>query len=59
MDSPQHCEIVAVKWLLRMQQSVGGETEEMAYVELAKGKILRVIKSEKSVAYGTMTPSNG
>ena len=59
MDSPQHCEIVAVNWLLRMQQSVGGETEEMAYVELVKGKILRVIKSEKSVAYGTMTLSNG
>ena len=59
MDSPQHCEIVAVKWLLRMQQSVGGETEEMAYVELVKGKILRVIKSEKSVAYGTVTLSNG
>ena len=42
-----------------MQRSVGDVTEEMAYVELAKGKILRVIKSEKSVAYGTMTPSNG
>ena len=37
MDNPQHCEIVAVKWLLRMQQSVGGETKEMAYVELAEG----------------------
>ena len=37
MDSPQHCEIVAVNWLLRMQQSVGGEAEEMAYVELAEG----------------------
>ena len=37
MDSPQHCEIVAVNWLLRMQQSVGDEAEEMAYVELAEG----------------------
>ena len=37
MDNPQHCEIVAVKWLLRMQRSVGDVTEEMAYVELAEG----------------------
>ena len=33
-----------------MQQSVGGETKEMAYVELAKGKYWRVNKSEQSVA---------